>query len=36
MTQLTREQMLAVFDQRRSCRYYDANKKLVMQILLQS
>lgn len=28
MTQLTREQMLAVFDQRRSCRYYDANKKI--------
>ncbi|EDK09878.1 NAD(P)H-flavin oxidoreductase [Haemophilus influenzae PittHH] len=33
MTQLTREQVLELFHQRSSTRYYDPTKKSVMKIL---
>lgn len=32
MTQITREQMLQVFENRCSTRYYDPNKKLAKKI----
>ena len=35
MSQITREQMLQVFENRCSTRYYDPNKKLAKKILLQ-
>ena len=35
MSQITREQMLQVFENRRATRYYDPNKKLAKKISRQ-